>query len=113
VCDEVCPFDAIDLTREPGSTVAVPKINEEKCVGCGYCEHFCPVQNRAAIEVVPFGEIRISKGSYQEESLNRGLKIVLQPEKEYPATTYPSETGETAPGFLPDDQTAPAPGFTE
>jgi MauM/NapG family ferredoxin protein len=112
VCDEVCPFDAIDMAREPGNPATVPKVNEEKCVGCGYCEHFCPVQNRAAIEVVPFGEIRISQGSYQQEASGRGLQLMLQPEKGYPTPTYPSEAGETAPGFLPDD-TGPAPGFTE
>jgi ferredoxin len=113
VCDEVCPFDAIELVRDPGNPAAVPVINEDKCAGCGYCEHFCPVQNRAAVEIVPFGEIRISEGTYREESLNRGLKLVFQPEKSYPAPAYPIEGGETAPGFSPDEGTGLAPGFTE
>ena len=113
VCDEVCPFDAIDLVRVPDNPAAVPVVKEDKCAGCGYCEHFCPVQNRAAVEVVPFGEIRVSSGSYRRESADRGLQLMLQPEKTYPAPTDPSETGDSAPGFQPDTGTGPAPGFTE
>ena len=36
-CAKGCPENAID--RNPNGTVV---INEDKCVGCHYCEHNCP-----------------------------------------------------------------------
>jgi len=47
VCQEYCPYNAIDL-EDHG--VPCPKVNE-KCVGCGACENACPVQPNAAIRV--------------------------------------------------------------
>jgi len=47
VCQEYCPYNAIDL-EDRG--VPCPVVNE-KCVGCGACENACPVQPNAAIRV--------------------------------------------------------------
>jgi MauM/NapG family ferredoxin protein len=63
VCDEVCPYKAVEFRKEPGNPVPVPQVHEEKCAGCGYCEHYCPVQNQSAIVVTPMGAIRMSEGS--------------------------------------------------
>ena len=101
VCDEVCPFDAIEFKPEPGLKVAVPHVNEYKCAGCGYCEHYCPVQNQPAILVSPMGEIRLAQGGYEEEAKSRGLNLQLRP-GDYTAPSV--EGGESA---------GPAPGFTD
>ena len=103
VCDEVCPFDAIEFKKEPDNPVAVPHVIEDKCAGCGKCEHFCPVKNRAAIVVSTMGEIRLAEGSYQEYAVSRGLNLTLKPEG--PAPGYP-------PSEEPPAQDL-APGFTE
>lgn len=122
VCDEVCPFGAIDLYREEGISVSVPRVRENTCSGCGYCEYHCPVQNRSAIRINPMGAIRISEGSFQQEAARRGITISRE---EQATAGYPDQgrSDEQAPGF--DLSTAPgfesgnsggkqsAPGFLE
>jgi len=127
VCDEVCPFDAVEFLLEPGNPVPVPHVIEDRCAGCGYCEHFCPVQNQAAIIVIPMGEIRLAKGSYLTEGRRRGLQLTLKPlESVGPAGEIPVPDQGPAPGFTldapPDSGETlspggegapePAPGFT-
>jgi ferredoxin len=43
-----------------GKKVAVklPYLDAEKCVGCGTCEHKCPVTDKAGIRVSSVGESR-------------------------------------------------------
>ena len=55
VCDEVCPFKAVEFHFQEGNPVPVPEVHEERCTGCGYCEHYCPVQNQSAISGFPHG----------------------------------------------------------
>ncbi len=113
VCDEVCPFDAIEFKKEPGISVAVPKVDEDKCLGCGYCEYHCPVQNQSAIIVSPLGALRLSAGSFVEEGKRQGLRISLKKKGEYdqPLPEDNELQGDTAPGFNTDDSSGPAPGF--
>ncbi len=127
VCDEVCPYDAIDFRREPDNPFPVPHVAENRCGGCGYCEHFCPVQNRPAITVSPMGALRPSRGHYADEGRRQGLQLRLKPKTSpagrtqdsplqpevyspagEPSIPYPTPT-ETAPGF--DSGSGPAPGF--
>jgi ferredoxin len=130
-CDEVCPYDAIDFRRQTGNPAPVPHVIEEKCAGCGYCEHFCPIQNRPAIFVKPEGQLRLAQGSYEQHGRVLGLNLSLKP-KHQPAQTPSGDPpapgpapgftpeSETAPGFTPKSETAPgftpesetAPGFT-
>jgi ferredoxin-type protein NapF len=134
VCDEVCPYSAIKFRSEPGNPVPVPEVLEERCSGCGFCEHHCPVQNQSAIYVTPMGAVRLNKGSFMEYGKSQGLNISLdhKGKKEqtglegYPPESYPSNEGD-APGFETDSgrgeiETEPpredsvndiAPGFTE
>lgn len=52
VCDEVCPYGAID-THWKGDT-ACPVVNKSLCRGCGTCERDCPaVRDGKAILVRP------------------------------------------------------------
>jgi len=103
VCDEVCPFDAIDFLQDPGNPYAVPHVAEDRCAGCGYCEHFCPVQNRSAIVVTPMGALRLPSGGYRREGLARGLSFRLRSA----SGKAQSESMDAAPGF--DAGIAPDP----
>ncbi|MFH2132501.1 MAG: 4Fe-4S binding protein [bacterium] len=122
VCDEVCPFGAIQFSREPSLSVTVPRVLEDKCSGCGYCEYHCPVQNQAAIVVTPMNALRLEHGSFQQAGEHAGLRISRE-EKGPPAYPGQDSTGSHAPGFdsgavpgfAPDKEEKPpsAPGFSE
>lgn len=101
VCGEVCPYGAIDFETRPGQPVAVPHVRENRCAGCGYCEHYCPVQNRSAINIIALGEMRLERGSYIAAGVGQGLELRLKPEQGYggAATGERGGEGETAPGF--------------
>ncbi len=96
VCDEVCPYSAIEFTSEEGNTVPVPRILEERCTGCGRCEYNCPVRNQAAIVVTPLGALRIDEESFREYGVSQGLNISLKHKE------------DMAPQVIED---GPAPGF--
>ena len=107
VCDEVCPYKAVAFRKEPGNPVPVPRVDENKCAGCGYCEHYCPVQNRAAIVVMAMGALRLSEGSYSIQGKAQGLQLSIHAGPGY--GNLPENAGEEngfAPGF--DDAAAPA-----
>ncbi len=102
VCDEVCPYDAIELRRVPDNPVPVPFVNESRCAGCGFCEHLCPVQNAAAIVVEPAAALRLKSGSYREAARNQGLDLRLRK----------AEPGHPEAGAQPAGEGFP-PGFSE
>jgi len=103
VCDEVCPYDAIEFLKEKGSKVPVPHVMENKCAGCGYCEHFCPVQNQAAIVVTPMDALRMDQGKYETQARLKGFMLQLKP------------SGQKAGALelFPEIHQGPAPGFDE
>ncbi len=108
ICDEACPYGAIDLRRIEENEVAVPFVSEDKCLGCGFCEFSCPVRAEAAIRVSPMGEIRLASGSYRQKAKQLGLKIGTKQDKE--AQEQPdSDTGQNAGT---QEKKLP-PGFTE
>jgi polyferredoxin len=81
VCEEFCPtspkaiwVQAETVPRRDGTTVTVqrPRVDVDKCVGCGICENVCPVQDKPAVYVTNIGEtrsrtnqIRLESGSYR------------------------------------------------
>ncbi len=81
VCEEFCPTSpkaiwvlAETATRSDGTVVTVqrPRVDVDRCVGCGICENACPVQDRPAIYVTNIGEtrsrtnqIRLESGAYK------------------------------------------------
>jgi ferredoxin len=81
VCEEFCPTSpkAIwvleeTVTRPDHTTITLqrPRVDVDRCVGCGICENVCPVQDSPAIYVTSIGETRsktnqilLESGSYQ------------------------------------------------
>jgi polyferredoxin/ferredoxin len=67
VCEEVCPVSPkaiftrnVEIIDRWGSTLHLkrPFIDAEKCIGCGICEHECPVKDDPAVYVTAIGETR-------------------------------------------------------
>jgi polyferredoxin len=67
VCEEVCPVSpkAIgtydeQIKRWDGTMVTLnkPYMRPELCIGCGICEHECPVMDEKAVYVTAVGETR-------------------------------------------------------
>lgn len=53
-CARHCPVGAIQmLPTDPDDDLSpsIPAVNEEACIGCGACEHLCPVRPLSAIHV--------------------------------------------------------------
>ena len=72
VCEEVCPTSPkaiftrnIEIVDRWGTTLHLkrPYIDPEKCIGCGICEHECPVKDDPAVYVTAIGETRSKKRS--------------------------------------------------
>jgi len=71
VCEEHCPtpdkaikFDLKDYTAPDGTVrqVKYPYVEEDLCIGCGICEHKCPLEGNAGIIVTRENEERLTKG---------------------------------------------------
>ena len=67
VCEEHCPtpdkaikFREVVVDNHKGDQVTVrqPYVVDSLCIGCGICEHKCPVEGDAAIRVTAAGESR-------------------------------------------------------
>ncbi|MCD6309755.1 MAG: 4Fe-4S binding protein, partial [Candidatus Eremiobacteraeota bacterium] len=71
ICHEFCPYSAVRLVSR--GRVNVPEVFEDRCVGCGICEHNCPAEPRAIVVYSP----GISAGGRErsrKRKQNRGRK---------------------------------------
>ncbi len=111
VCDEVCPYGAVELKPEPGNPVYVPYVDEKRCAGCGYCEHFCPVRPARAIHIGSKNQIRLASGSLESAAKAEGLSLSLKQDKTWGIPAGSEEHG-LPPGFSPleEDGTTNAGG---
>jgi ferredoxin-type protein NapF len=108
VCDETCPYDAVEFRRVAGLKVAVPFVVEERCSGCGFCEHHCPVTAQAAIVVEPMEALRLASGAFEQRARELGLSLRIRTDATGPPPGSPPWSPEGGPpgGSLP-------PGFSE
>ena len=119
VCDEVCPYDAVELIQLPTHKVGVPVVHETRCAGCGFCEHHCPVRAEAAIVVDPMGEMRLAKGSYEAQARSIGVSLKLAKDQKIPGPgSYPGLGESPSSGGYPgagqsSSSSELPPGFTE
>jgi polyferredoxin len=67
VCEEVCPVSPkaiysreVTISKRDGTPITLrrPYVDPALCIGCGICEHECPVTDEAAIRVTAIGETR-------------------------------------------------------
>lgn len=67
VCEEVCPVSPkaiftrnVEVIDRWGAMLQLkrPYIDADKCIGCGICEHECPVKDDPAVYVTAIGETR-------------------------------------------------------
>lgn len=115
VCDEVCPYDAIDLRRVATHSHPVPFVDGSKCSGCGFCEYHCPVRPASAIVVAPMEELRLGTGSYQAAGRDMGLTLHIAPTDQAGRNVLVPETHGAPFTPLPDvlsEEDALPPGFT-
>jgi ferredoxin len=77
VCEEVCPTSPkaiysreVEVTTRYGEQLRLRQPYEDPvvCIGCGICEHECPVRDQRAIRVTAVGETR---------STDRTLLLIL------------------------------------
>ena len=70
VCEEMCPvpdkaiwYETVQVRNRQGQTVEVkqPRVDLEKCIGCGACEAKCPLVDSPAVRVTSIGESRSPK----------------------------------------------------
>ena len=53
ICQNSCPYSAIELVFSETAYTLVPTIDPQKCPGCGACEAACPTSPVRAIRILP------------------------------------------------------------
>lgn len=59
-CSRHCPAAAISIVEDSSTGRSVVTVNESLCIGCGACEHYCPVRPFSAIYVEGY-EVHLTK----------------------------------------------------
>ncbi len=71
VCEEHCPLDEkaiqtreVEVINQQGEKVTVkrPYVIEERCIGCGICEHSCPLPGEAGVRVMRSRNLEPAEG---------------------------------------------------
>jgi len=69
-CSEHCPTQAVHMISYKGF-LTIPETNPEICIGCGACEHVCPVTDpHAAIFIIPHKVHKLAKLPANEKKVD-------------------------------------------
>jgi formate hydrogenlyase subunit 6/NADH:ubiquinone oxidoreductase subunit I len=76
-CAEHCPTGAIKMVPfgNPANNLLLPEIGAEFCIGCGACEHICPVSPYRAIYVKGLAKQGEAKPAYDPNEKQQEIKL--------------------------------------
>ena len=98
VCQESCPYGAVNIVQKEGFSVPVPVVNQSRCYGCGYCEQHCPVRV-SAIMVQPLNALRLDSDDYMSTAKTIGLELTPKAKGQTSNDDNDIPDGELPPGF--------------
>ena len=98
VCQESCPYGAVNIIQKEGLSVPVPVVNSSRCYGCGYCEQHCPVRVPAII-VQPLNALRLNSNDYMSTAKAIGLELMPRAKGQIYNDNDNIQEGELPPGF--------------
>lgn len=68
-CAEHCPTQAVAMREFNGSSLTLPFLTPEICIGCGACESICPVRPNAIFIVRSAEQITVDKPTIEESEV--------------------------------------------
>ncbi|MDH6533587.1 4Fe-4S dicluster domain-containing protein [Parabacteroides sp. 52] len=69
-CSEHCPTQAVHMVPYKDTTLTIPQVEPQLCIGCGGCESICPVRPKRAIIVKANTEHAYVEKPKEEEVLD-------------------------------------------
>ncbi|MDR2704440.1 MAG: 4Fe-4S dicluster domain-containing protein [Planctomycetaceae bacterium] len=76
-CAEHCPTGAVHMVPygDSSKSLTIPEVEVELCVGCGACEHVCPVRPFRAIYIDGLEKHRNAKPAYDPNEKQQEVKV--------------------------------------
>jgi ferredoxin-type protein NapF len=76
-CAEHCPTGAVKMVPygDPSKTLTIPEIDPDLCVGCGACEHICPVRPYRAIYVEGLVKHQKAKPAFDPKAKQKEVQL--------------------------------------
>ncbi len=77
ICQEYCPYQAIDSVEHQGMNC--PVVKEDACRGCGACQSQCPARPDRAIVVKPHLQGAFAQGKYLKAKMHQQICLTPKP----------------------------------
>ncbi|MDR1962453.1 MAG: 4Fe-4S binding protein [Planctomycetaceae bacterium] len=76
-CAEHCPTGAVHMVPygDPAKSLTLPEVDPDLCVGCGACEHVCPVRPFRAIYIDGLEKHGEAKPAYDPNEKQQEVKL--------------------------------------
>lgn len=76
-CAEHCPTGAVKMVPhgKPEAALTIPVVDAELCIGCGACEHICPVRPYRAIYIEGLAAHREAKLAYDPNAKQEEVQL--------------------------------------